>query len=179
MRFFSKGDCNSHQTRHDKKKKSENWCVYTPLSLISAHVIVCTAERHALGRTGSGMRVLRSAETTGSIRLRPLNDFCRPSSFFVLHQTEALHDNHGSRMMYVQTLDSGLIGLFWLRCGPAVHIRALPLYYTSVVWWTGLRYANSPCQSMEDPPMRSSCLLCSFFFGPAHILVLQLVAYAW
>ena len=88
-RFYSKGDCNSHQTKAEKKKVCENWCVYNssfspPILLTS---FVCTAMRNVQGRTGNGTRVRLNARTTGAVHSHfqydipaPLPPYERPDS---------------------------------------------------------------------------------------------------
>ena len=139
-RFYSKGDCNSHQTKAEKKKVCENWCVYnssfSPPILLT--FFVCTAMRNVQGRTGNGTRVRLNARTTGAVH----------SHFQYDIYTSASSPLRTSGLDRVCTIASRLV----CPCGfYAVHMHALRLLYILVPY---------VCDVSRPAPVCSYATLC-------------------
>ena len=148
MRFYSRGDCNSHQTKAEKKKICDNWCVYqssfSPPILLTS--FVCIAVRNVRERTGSGTRVRLNARTTAAVHSHSQYDIPAPPLTY-----ESQDSTECVLLLLVSFAPRGFY---------AVYMHALRLLYILVPYMCDVSRLVSVllCYAMLYQCMRSPCL---------------------
>ena len=167
-KLYSAGDCNSHQSRPEKKKICENWYALQYFSL--------PHPAHVIQRRG-----MHGGELTASCALDEKGR--RAASCSNLRHAPPFTKVRARQVLYVQTLDSRLVVSSQLLYGLAVHIRALRLLCILSVRIRCVEIGRCRllCYPMVYPPMmRSSCLLGHFPSTCTYCrFIIRRVVYVW